>query len=202
MSATLDISVPQPVVVHFEPSKLRMNDDEFFQFCQLNPELRIERTSEGDIIVLAPTGGKTGSRNAKLIVAFGNWAAKDGSGLFFDSSTEFILPNGAGRAPDLSWIRNERWLVLTEKQQEQFPPVCPDFVVELRSATDRLQTLIKKMEEYIANGAQLGWLIDPLERKVHIYRPGATAEVMDDAKEVSGEPLLKGFVLDVQSLWD
>jgi Uma2 family endonuclease len=202
MSATLDISVPEPVVVHFEPSKLRMNDDEFFQFCQLNPELRIERTSEGDIIVMAPTGGKTGSQNAKLIVAFGNWAEKDGSGLFFDSLTEFILPNRAGRAPDLSWIRNERWHALTEKQQEQFPPLCPDFVVELRSPTDRLQTLVAKMEEYIANGAQLGWLIDPLERKVHIYRPGATAEIMDEAKEVSGEPLLKGFVLDVQSLWD
>jgi Uma2 family endonuclease len=98
MSATLDISVPEPVVVHFEPSKLRMNDDEFFQFCQLNPELRIERTSEGDIIVLAPTGGKTGRRNSKLIAAFGGWAEKDGSGQFFDPSTEFILPNRAGRA--------------------------------------------------------------------------------------------------------
>jgi Uma2 family endonuclease len=202
MSATLDISVPEPVVVHFEPSKLRMNDDEFFQFCQLNPELRIERTSEGDIIVMAPTGGKTGRRNAKLIVAFGGWAEKDGRGQVFDSSTEFILPNHAGRAPDVSWVRNERWEALTEKEQEQFPPLCPDFVVEHRSPTDRLENLMKKMEEYVANGAQLGWLIDPLERKVHIYRPGAAAEIIDDAKEVSGEPLLKGFVLDVQSLWD
>jgi Uma2 family endonuclease len=202
MSATLDISVPEPVVVHFEPSKLRMNDDEFFQFCQLNPELRIERTSGGDIIVMAPTGGKTGRRNAKLIVAFGRWAEKDGSGQFFDSSTEFILPNRAGRAPDLSWVRNERWNSLTSKEQEQFPPLCPDFVVELRSPTDRLKILMTKMEEYIANGAQLGWLIDPLERKVYIYRPGAAAEVLDDPKEVSGGPLLKGFVLDVQSLWD
>jgi len=202
MSATLDISVPEPVVVHFEPSKLRMNDDEFFQFCQLNPELRIERTSGGDIIVMAPTGGKTGRRNAKLIVAFGRWAEKDGSGQFFDSSTEFILPNRAGRAPDLSWVRNERWNSLTSKEQEQFPPLCPDFVVELRSPPDRLKILMTKMEEYIANGAQLGWLIDPLERKVYIYRPGAAAEVLDDPKEVSGGPLLKGFVLDVQSLWD
>ncbi len=202
MSATLDISVPEPVVVHFEPSKLRMNDDEFFQFCQLNPELRIERTSGGDIIVMAPTGGKTGRRNAKLIVAFGRWAEKDGSGQFFDSSTEFILPNRAGRAPDLSWVRNERWNSLTSKEQEQFPPLCPDFVVELRSPTDRLKILMTKMEEYIANGAQLGWLIDPLERKVYIYRPGVAAEVLDDPKEVSGGPLLKGFVLDVQSLWD
>ena len=202
MSATLNISVPEPVVVHFEPSKLRMNDDEFFNFCQLNPKLRIERTSAGDIIVMAPTGGKTGRGNAKLIVAFGGWAEKDGRGQVFDSSTEFILPNRAGRAPDVSWVRNERWEALTEKQQEQFPPLCPDFVVELRSPTDRLKTLIKKMEEYIANGAQLAWLIDPVERKVHIYRPGAPVEVIDDAKQVSGEPLLKGFVLDVQPLWD
>ena len=202
MSATLNISVPEPVVVHFEPSKLRMNDDEFFNFCQLNPKLRIERTSAGDIIVMAPTGGKTGRLNAKLIVAFGGWAERDGTGQVFDSSTEFILPNRAGRAPDVSWVRNERWEALTEKQQEQFPPLCPDFVVELRSPTDRLKTLIKKMEEYIANGAQLAWLIDPVERKVHIYRPGAPVEVIDDAKQVSGEPLLKGFVLDVQPLWD
>lgn len=202
MSATLDISVTEPVVVHFEPSKLRMNDEEFFQFCQLNPELRIERTSGGNIIVLAPTGGKTGRRNARLIAAFVNWAEKEGSGQFFDSSTEFTLPNGAGRAPDLSWIRNDRWFALTEKQQEQFPPLCPNFVVELRSPTDRLATLRTKMKEYAANGAELGWLIDPRERKVHIVRPGLDPEVLENPQQVSGEPLLKGFVLDVQVLWD
>jgi Uma2 family endonuclease len=202
MSATLDISVPEPVVVHFEPSQLRMNDEEFFRFCQLNPELRIERTSGGDIIVISPTGGKTGRRNARLIAAFVNWAEKEGSGQFFDSSTEFILPNGAGRAPDLSWIRNERWFALTDKQQEQFPPLCPNFVVELRSPTDRLETLRTKMKEYAANGAELGWLIDPRERKVHIFRPGLDPEVLDNPQQVSGEPLLKGFVLDVQVLWD
>jgi Uma2 family endonuclease len=202
MSATLDISVPEPVVVHFEPSQLRMNDEEFFRFCQLNPELRIERTSGGDIIVMAPTGGKTGRRNARLIAAFVNWAEKEGSGQFFDSSTEFILPNGAGRAPDLSWIRNDRWFALTEKQQEQFPPLCPNFVVELRSPTDRLETLRTKMKEYAANGAELGWLIDPRERKVHIFRPDLDPEVLENPQQVSGEPLLKGFVLDVQVLWD
>src|SRR5437588_1399340 len=202
MSATLNISVPEPVVVHFEPAKLRMNDDEYFQFCQLNPELRIERTSEGDIIVLAPTGGKSGRQNAKLTARVTNWAEQDATGQVFDSSTEFILPNRAGRAPDVSWIRNERWDALTEKEQEQFPPLCPDFVVELRSKTDRLKTLQAKMEEYIANGAQLGWLIDPLERKVHIYRPAAEPEVLNNPERVSGEPLLKGFVLDVRSIWD
>ena len=202
MSATLDLNVQEPSVVHFEPSKLRMNDEEFFDFCQLNPELRIERTSEGDIIVMAPTGGKTGRRNAKLIVAFGTWAQEDGSGQFFDSSTEFILPNRAGRSPDVSWVGNERWDSLTPKEQEQFPPLCPDFVVELRSPTDSLRTLGAKMEEYISNGAQLGWLIDPFDRKVHIYRAGTAPEILNDPETVSGEPLLKGFVLDVRSLWD
>jgi Uma2 family endonuclease len=202
MSTTLDISVTDPVVVHFEPSKLRMNDEEFFEFCQLNPELRIERTSEGDIIVTAPTGGKTGRRNAKLIARVTNWAEQDATGQVFDSSTVFVLPNGAGRSPDVSWVRNERWNALTAKEQEHFPPLCPEFIVELRSRTDRLTTLQDKMKEYIANGAQLGWLIDPMERKVHIYQPNAAAEVLDDPQQVSGEHLLKGFLLDVQSLWD
>ena len=210
MSATLSLTITDPIIlsitnpveVLFDGSKFQMNDDEYFHFCQLNHDLRIERSSEGDIIVLAPTGGRGGIQNAELLVAFGNWAKRDGSGRFFDSSTEFILPNRAGRAPDLSWVRNERWDSLTEKEQEQFPPLCPDFVVELRSKTDRLKTLMAKMEEYTANGAQLGWLIDPLERKVHIYRPGVDPEVIDDPETVSGEPLLKGFVLDLRALWN
>ncbi|HEX3229188.1 MAG TPA: Uma2 family endonuclease, partial [Pyrinomonadaceae bacterium] len=107
-----------------------------------------------------------------------------------------------GRAPDVSWIRNERWDALSERQQEQFPPLCPDFVVELRSQTDSLKTLQAKMEEYITNGAQLGWLIDPLERKVHVYCAGVSVEVLDDPETVSGEPVLKGFVLDVRKIWD
>lgn len=202
MSSTLNITVPEPVVVHFEPSKLQMNDEEYFEFCLMNPDLRIERTSEGDIVVMAPTGGKTGRQNAKLTGALWHWAINDGTGQAFDSSTEFILPNRAGRSPDASWIRNERWNALTDKQQEQFPPLCPDFVVELRSRTDSLKDLQAKMEEYIANGAQLGWLIDPIERKVHIYRPDQPVQVLDDPETVSGEPLLKGFTLDVRALWD
>jgi Uma2 family endonuclease len=202
MSSTIDISVAEPVVVHFEPSKLRMNDREFFEFCQLNPELRIERTSEGDIIVMAPTGGKTGRRNAKLIARVMTWAEKDGTGQVFDSSTVFALPNNARRSPDVCWVRNERWNALTAEEQEEFPPLCPDFVVELRSRTDKLDILMAKMDEYIANGAQLGWLIDPLERKVHIYRADASAEILNNPPTVSGKPLLQGFVLDVRPIWD
>src|SRR5260221_10154326 len=186
----------------FDISPLKVSDDEFAELCRLNPELQIERTSEGELVIMAPTGGKTGRRNLKLIVSFGVWAEKDGTGQSFDSSTLFSLPNGARRSPDLSWIRNERWNALTLEQQEQFPPLCPDFVVELRSRTDSLAELKTKMEEYIANGAILGWLVDPLERTVHIYRSGMAVEILNSPATVSGEPLLKGFVLDVQALWD
>lgn len=201
MSAIVNLT-NSPVAIHFEPSKLRMDDDEYFQFCHLNPELHIERTSEGDIIVMAPSGGKGGRRSAKLTIALGKWAEKDGTGQVFDSSTEFILPNRAGRAPDVSWVRNERWNALSDRQQEQFPPLCPDFVVELRSRTDSLKTLQAKMEEYITNGAKLGWLIDPIERRVHIYLLGRPVQILDDPEAVSAEPLLQGFVLDVRALWD
>jgi len=136
------------------------------------------------------------------MVAFGVWAEKDGAGQSFDSSTLFTLPNTAKRSPDVAWIRNGRWNALSPKEQDEFPPLCPDFVVELRSRTDSLKTQKEKMEEYISNGAELGWLIDPSERKVHVYRAGVTPEVLEDPHEVSGEPLLKGFVLDLQSIWD
>ena len=190
------------MVVDFSPLATKVSDEEFAELCRLNPELQIERTSEGELVIVAPTGGKTGIRNAKLTMAFGLWAERDGTGQNFDSSTLFSLPNGARRSPDLSWIRNERWEALSPQQQEQFPPLCPDFVVELRSKTDSLKSLTEKMEEYIANGAELGWLIDPLERKIHVYRPGLAAEILDDPETVSGESPLRGFVLDVRSLWD
>ncbi len=190
------------MVVDFSPLATKVSDEEFAELCRLNPELQIERTSEGELVIVAPTGGKTGIRNAKVTVAFGLWAERDGTGQNFDSSTLFSLPNGARRSPDLSWIRNERWEALSPQQQEQFPPLCPHFVVELRSEPDSLKSLTEKMQEYIANGAELGWLIDPLERKVHVYRPGLAAEILDDPETVSGESPLRGFVLDVRSLWD
>jgi len=190
------------MVVDFSPLATKVSDEEFAELCRLNPELQIERTSEGELVIVAPTGGKTGIRNAKLTMAFGLWAERDGTGQNFDSSTLFSLPNGARRSPDLSWIRNERWEALSPQQQEQFPPLCPDFVVELRSKTDSLKSLTEKIQEYIANGAELGWLIDPSERKVHVYRPGLAAEILDDPETVSGESPLRGFVLDVRSLWD
>jgi len=151
---------------------------------------------------MPPTGMKTGNRNFELTGSFAVWARQDGTGLGFDSSSLFSLPNGAKRSPDLCWIRKERWDALTDDEQEKFSPICPDFVVELRSPSDSLKRLKKKMEEYVENGAQLGWLIDPLKKTVHVYRPQAAVEILDDPETISGEPLLPGFTLNVRALWN
>lgn len=196
------IGLNNGLVVDFSPLATKVSDAEFAELCRLNPERQFERTSEGELVIMAPTGGKTGRRNAKLNARVTNWAEQDGTGQVFDSSTLFTLPNTAKRSPDVAWIRNDRWNALSAQEQEQFPPLCPDFVVELGSRTDSLKTLKEKMEEYISNGAELGWLLDPSERRVHVYRAGADPEVLEDPKEVSGEPLLKGFVLDVRALLD
>lgn len=192
----------EAIVLHFHPVLKKLGEDGFYEFCMLNKDLHIELTSAGDLIVMSPTGLKTGHRNAKLIIRCGAWAEQDGTGLFFDSSTLFTLPNGAKRSPDFSWVRNERWEQLSEKERDQFATLCPDFVVELRSPSDSLRTLKKKMQEYIENGAQLGWLIDPFEKKVYVYRPQAAVERLDDLATISGDPLLPGFTLDVRSLWE
>lgn len=202
MSTATVITEVEPLVLHFQPILKKLSDEEFYEFCRANDEWRIERTAEGDIIIMAPTGGKTGIRNSELNAQLVVWNRTDGRGRVFDSSTIFVLPSGAQRSPDLAWVKNERWQALTEVQQEKFPPLCPDFVVELRSRTDSLKTLQAKMQEYIDNGAQLGWLVDPLERKVHVYRLNAVAEILDDPQLVSGEPLLQGFMLDVAAVWN
>lgn len=187
----------ESLIIRLGPLQQKLTDDEFFEFCRLNDELRIEMTSEGEMIIMMPPGSEGGKRNFNLAVEFGVWAKADGTGVGFDSSTVFKLPNGAKRSPDLSWIRRKRWEAIPKKQQKKFAPICPDFVVELRSETDRLATLKKKMEEYLANGALLGWLIDPLEKKVYVYRPDAAVEVLDNPPALSGEPLLNGLRLDL-----
>lgn len=196
------IAEVEPLVLRFQSIMKKLSEEEFYEFCRANDELSIETTAEGDLIIMPPTGGKTGIRNFKLIGQFSAWVEAGGSGQGFDSSTVFILPNGAHRSPDLSWVSNERWQALTEKQQERFPPLCPDFVVELRSPTDRLKRMQAKMQEYVINGARLGWLIDPFERKVHVYRADAAIEILDNPQSVSGELVLPGFTLDAQALWD
>lgn len=200
-TATTFITEVEPLVLHFQPILEKLSDEVFYEFCLANDQWRIERTAEGDIIIMPPTGGKTGILNFKLITQFGLWVEMDGTGKGFDSSTIFKLPNGAQRSPDLAWVRNERWQALTEEQQEKSPPLCPDFVVELRSRTDSLKMLQEKMQEYVENGAELGWLIDPFEQQVYVYRPQREVECLENPHTVAGEPLLAGFTLNVQELW-
>jgi Uma2 family endonuclease len=202
MSVEAVLSETRPLVLCLGPLRHKMTEEDFFQLCGANPELRIERTSEGDLIVMSPAGGRTSNRNMKLSARVANWAEADGTGVAFDSSGGFVLPNGAERAADAAWVKRSRWDQLTEQQQESFPPLCPDFVVELLSPSDTLKEVQAKMEEYVANGAQLGWLIDPFEKRVHVYRPGQSAVCLDHPESVSGEPLLRGFTLYLKQIWD
>ncbi|MGH9800185.1 MAG: Uma2 family endonuclease [Blastocatellia bacterium] len=190
------------LIVHFGPLKEKITDDEFFEFCVSNPYLRIEMSKDGEIMIMMPTGSEGGNRSFNLSGEFRIWVKQDGSGVGFDSSTGFTLPNGAKRSPDLSWIRRDRWDAIPRRQRKKFAPICPDFVVELRSDSDQIEPLKTKMEEYIENGAQLGWLIDPLKKKVYIYRPNAEVEILDKPKTLSGEPVLKGLKLDLAGIID
>jgi Uma2 family endonuclease len=175
--------------------------EQFERLCQEYSELRLELTSTGELIVMPGTGFETGVRNANLTIQLGTWAIKDGSGLCCDSSTIFALPNGARRSPDASWVKREKLHNLSERQKKGFAPICPDFVAELRSESDRLATLHSKMLEYIANGASLGWLIDPLKRRVYIYSPDEEPVILENPEVVSGDPLLPGFELRTAELW-
>jgi Uma2 family endonuclease len=176
-------------------------DDDLFDLCAANRELRIERTSDGELVIMPPTGGDTGRRNFDLTGQFAVWVRRDGTGVGFDSSTGFLLPNGAERAPDLAWVRKPRWDALTEAERRKFPPLCPDFVIELRSPSDQLGGQQAKLEEYIACGAHLGWIIDPEERRVHVYRPGRAVDVLERPTELRGDPELPGLILDLRTIW-
>jgi len=175
-------------------------DEEFYELCAKNPELRFERSARGEVIIMPPAGSGTGARNAGITAQLWIWNQQDQSGVVFDSSAGFRLPNGATRPPDASWIAQERWDALSPEQQQRFAPVCPDFVVELRSRSDELEPLRAKMQEYIANGARLGWLLDPYNRSVEIYRPDQPAAVLDDPQSISGDPVLPGFQLNLERI--
>lgn len=187
------------------PMRIRLaaplDDDDLFDLCAANRGLHIERTSDGELIIMPPTGGETGRRNFDLIGQFHAWVQRDGTGVGFDSSTGFLLPNGAERAPDIAWVQRSRWNALTADQRRKFPPVCPDFVIELRSPRDTLASQQAKLEEYLACGARLGWLIDPEERRVHVYRPDRAVEVMEHPGELRGDPDLPGLIVDLRSIW-
>jgi Uma2 family endonuclease len=189
------------VEVQFDPV-ITMDDDQFFEFCQINRDLRIERTATGKVSIMSPAGGETGSRNASLTAALYHWAKRNKYGIAFDSSTGFILPNGAMRSPDGSWVLSERLTSLSPRQKQKFLPLCPDFVIELRSPTDEVADLKNKMQEYMANGARLGWLLVPETREVYIYRPGAAPEQLQDPAQINGEAVAPGFTLDLADIWD
>ena len=180
---------------------LQMTDEQFFQLCQDNRDLRFERNSNGDILIMPPTGGETGNRNSSINYQLYAWNLQNKLGITFDSSTGFKLPNKADRSPDASWIPLEKWNNLTPQQRQKFLPLCPDFVIELRSPSDSLKTLQNKMKEYLENGTKLGWLINPKAKQVEIYRQGKEVEILDNPTTLSGEDILPNFVLDLESIW-
>jgi len=182
------------------PPNLELTDEQFFDLCQQNRDYRFERTATGEIIIMPPTGGDTGRRNIKIATQLETWSSQNNLGVAFDSSTGFKLPNGADRSPDAAWIKRERWDTLTAEQKRKFPPICPDFVIELRSPTDRIETVRAKMREYIENGVRLGWLIDPETQTVEIYRPYREVETLNSPTTLSGEDVLPRFVLNLQQI--
>ncbi len=192
----------QPPMVLSTRPVLEMDDEQLFEFCRINREWRIERTAEGELEIMTPPGGETSDKNAEITMQLRLWAKRNGTGVAFDSNGGFILPNGAMRSPHASWVRREHLAELTPEQKQRFLPVCPDFVVELRSPADRLAPIETKMREYIENGARLGWLIDPEERKVHVYKNGEPVRILDNPGTLRADPTLPGFVLDLKPIWE
>lgn len=193
---TLLIELPKTIGLY-------VTQEQFAALAEANRDLRLERTAQGELIVNPPTGWETGERNCSISGELYLWWRNAGEpGKVFDSSTGFILPNGAIRSPDASWVSGERWQALTSEQKGTFANICPNFVVELRSSSDSLKSLQDKMSEYIDNGAKLAWLIDPQQRRVEIYRAGSAVEVLENPAELSGEAVLPGFVLNLRRVWD
>ena len=178
-----------------------MDDEALYDFCRANGDLRIERTAQGELIIMSPTGGETGRRNFAITGQLAAWVEHVGGGVGFDSSTGFILPNGAERSPDAAWVAQARWDALSSEERTKFVPLCPDFVIELRSSSDTIHDVEAKMSEYIECGARLGWLIDPEGKRICVYRPGGVVEVLDNPAVVSGEGVLPGFELDLARVW-
>ena len=186
-----------PLTIQIAP----MNREQFYAFCRANRDLRIERTATGEVVIMPPVFSDTGNRNIRISQQLANWADQSGTGEAFDSSTGFTLPNGATRSPDASWIKLDRWNALSDEQKASFAPICPDFVIELRSSSDTLSSLQDKMQEYIDNGTLLGLLIDRKNQTVHLYRPNQIPEVLDAPVSVNAEPELPGFILQMAKIW-
>jgi Uma2 family endonuclease len=183
-------------------SIIKLTSEQFYQLCEENPDLKLERSANGELIVMPPTGGETGKRNLTAGAQLWTWNEQTELGEAFDSSTGFTLPNKADRSPDASWVEKSRWSALTPEQREKFIPLCPDFVIELVSPSDSLKKTQEKMQEYMENGCRLGWLINRKKREVEIYRPGQDVEVLQSPLTLSGENVLPGFVLNLQKIWN
>jgi Uma2 family endonuclease len=183
------------------PASTTLTSHQFYDLCRANPDWKLERTAEGDLMIMAPTGGETGARNASLVIRLGIWNERTQAGIVFDSSTGFHLPNGADRSPDVAWVKLDRWQTLSAKERETFPPIAPDFVIELMSPSDRLEEAQAKLQEYIENGVRLGWLFNRRDKQVEIYRPGNPKEILAAPAQLSGEGILPGFTLALDTFW-
>ena len=200
MTTLLIHTESHPLTINL-PTIAPMTPHQFYEFCLANRDLRIERAPSGEVVIMSPAFSDTGNRNFNMAAQLWQWTEQDSTGIGFDSSAGFTLPSGAVRSPDAAWIKLERWNALTAEQKASFAPICPDFVIELRSASDTLASLPNKMRAYIEKGAELGWLIDRKNRTVHLYRPGQEPEFLDNPETVSGAPELPGFVLRMAKIW-
>ncbi len=199
MTIFTEATIPSPLCLDF--STVKLTDEQFYQLCIKNADRKLELTAQGVLIVMAPVGGESGNREADLITDLNNWNRRTQLGKVFSSSTIFKLPDGSQRSPDAAWVENSRWESLTVEQRKKFPPLAPDFVIELRSETDRRSDLQTKMEEYQANGVRLGWAIDPQERQVAIYRINKPVEILQSPSSISGEDVLPGFTFNLSQIW-
>lgn len=192
-----------PLVLRLSPA-VELTDEQLLEVCSLNDDIRIERNSQGELELMPPTSSNSSNQNFDIIIDLGNWVRADGTGVGFESNAGFTLPNRSMRSPDAAWISKDRWEALPREARRKFAPICPDFVIELRSESDRLSAAQTKMEEYIANGARLGWLIDPVDvrHRVYIYRPNSPVEILENPDTISGDPELAGFVLDLTHVWE
>lgn len=195
----------EPTTIYLPPRlelEIDLTDEQFWQLCQKNDDLRFERSAKGElIIIMSPTGGNTSKRKLKIGTQLDIWNSKKNLGEAFDYNGCFLLQNGSERAPDASWVSRAKWDALTPEEQDKYPPLCPDFVVELMSPSDSLEKTRAKMREYMENGAQLGWLINRKKRQVEVYRPLKYVEILENPQTVSGENVLPGFVLDLKPIW-